>query len=113
METPRRYAVHLIHTPDGGGCDVLRKIDFFLMPVLIIAFMLQHFDKVILNGASPFGIIEDLDLSNAQGYTPGPNPPPILDLQRYSTATLIFYWGCVTGCVYYNFFSMNGIFNCC
>ncbi|KAJ5460841.1 uncharacterized protein N7458_002393 [Penicillium daleae] len=97
MEKPGGYAVHLNHIPDGNDCHLLRKIDFFLMPLLIITFMLQYVDKVILNGASQFGIIEDLDLYTVQGYTPGPDPQPVLDLQRYSIATLIFYWGCVTG----------------
>jgi hypothetical protein len=111
MEKPGGYAVHLNHIPDGNDCHLLRKIDFFLMPLLIITFMLQYVDKVILNGASQFGIIEDLDLYTVQGYTPGPDPQPVLDLQRYSIATLIFYWGCVTGCLYYHFFSMSMIVN--
>ncbi|KUL86839.1 hypothetical protein ZTR_05338 [Talaromyces verruculosus] len=61
--------------------------------------MLQYVDKVILNGASQFGIIEDLDLYTVQGYSPGKDPQPILSLQRYSNATLIFYWGCLAGFV--------------
>ena len=111
MEKPRGYAVHLDYTPDGNDRHVLRKMDFFLMPLLIITFMLQYIDKVILNGASQFGIIEDLDLYTVQGHTLSPDPQPILNLHRYSIATLIFYWGCVTGCMCYHFFPMNMIVN--
>ncbi|KAL2830163.1 major facilitator superfamily domain-containing protein [Aspergillus pseudoustus] len=91
------YAVHRDHIPDGTETRVLRKIDFFLMPLLIITFLLQYVDKVILNGASQFGIIEDLELYTVQGYSTGPDPEPILDLHRFSVATLIFYWGCLAG----------------
>lgn len=112
MEKAGRYPIHLDHIPDGSDsdgsdCHVRRKIDFFLMPLLIITYMLQYVDKVILNGASQFGIIEDLDLYTVQGYSPGKDPQPILSLQRYSNATLIFYWGCLAGCMYCHFFSVN------
>lgn len=100
MEKPSTHTAHLEHITDVNDCHVLRKLDFFLLPLSILTFMLQYIDKVILNGASQFGIIEDLDLYTVQGYTHGPDPQPILDLQRYSVATLIFYWGCLAGCIY-------------
>jgi hypothetical protein len=77
---------------------VLRKVDFFLMPLLMVTFMLQYMDNVTLNGAAKFGIIQDLDLYKIVGYTSDGALEPILDLSRFSNATLIFYWGCLVSC---------------
>ncbi|KAK5057505.1 hypothetical protein LTR84_011505 [Exophiala bonariae] len=73
---------------------VVRKIDWIIMPMLIVTFMIQYIDKVILNGAAQVGIIQDLDLYTVQGINPHTNEP-IINLKRFSNVTMIFYWGCL------------------
>lgn len=75
---------------------VCRKIDWHIMPLIMITFMFQYIDKVILSGAAQFGIIQDLHLYTVAGINPKTHEP-ILNLRRYSNATLIFYWGCLAG----------------
>lgn len=79
----------------------MRKIDLYLVPTMMISFALQYTDKVILNAASQYGIIQDLDL-----YTPDVDPitgKTTLNLHRYSIATMMFYWGYLAGCMIYCF----------
>jgi len=72
-----------------------RKIDTWLMPIIFTTYGIQYIDKVILNTASQFGIIQDLHLSQIVGYNA--QHVPIVSSQRYSNATLIFYWGYLCG----------------
>ncbi|KAL5357698.1 major facilitator superfamily domain-containing protein [Aspergillus floccosus] len=68
-----------------AGKQLLRKIDWNLLPVMVVSYMLQFLDKQTLNQASIMGIIEDLNLSGSQ----------------YSWCGSIFYLG-------YLFFSYPG-----
>lgn len=36
---------------------VIRKVDFYVMPLLMVTAGLQYVDKILLSGASQFGII--------------------------------------------------------
>ncbi|KIW21512.1 hypothetical protein PV08_02092 [Exophiala spinifera] len=74
----------------------LRKIDTWLTPLIVVTYCLQYVDKVILNGASQFGIIQDLDLYTVAGHN-AVTQKPILNLHRFSMVTLIFYWGYLAG----------------
>ncbi|KAK4504611.1 hypothetical protein PRZ48_002572 [Zasmidium cellare] len=74
----------------------LRRLDLWLLPFILFTYALQYTDKVILNGASQFGIVQDLHLYEIRGYDPRTHRP-IQDLHRYSLATLIFYWGYLAG----------------
>ncbi|KAH7129205.1 major facilitator superfamily domain-containing protein [Dactylonectria macrodidyma] len=56
---------------------VLKKIDQFLMPLLLVSYMLQFLDKQSLNFASIMGIIDDLNLVGS----------------RYSWCSSVFYFG--------------------
>jgi hypothetical protein len=76
---------------------VTRKIDLYLMPLLIVTFMLQYVDKILLSGAAQFGIVQDLHLYKVAGVN-SKTHEPILNLHRYSNVTLIFYWGCLAAC---------------
>ncbi|KAF9895241.1 hypothetical protein FE257_000143 [Aspergillus nanangensis] len=90
---------HGLDTVDPSEAKrVLRKIDFFLMPLLMVTFMLQYMDKVILSGAAQFGIIEDLKLYTVISPPAGHHDPE-LNLNRFSNVTLIFYWGCLAGLI--------------
>lgn len=70
----------------------LRKLDLWLLPTILVTYAFQYMDKVILNSASQFGIVEDLHLYESKGINPTTHQP-IRDLHRFSLATLIFYWG--------------------
>ncbi|WRT63194.1 uncharacterized protein IL334_000097 [Kwoniella shivajii] len=64
---------------------VVRKIDRLLLPIMLVTYGLQYYDKSVLGTAAVYGIIKDLDLSrtiNGVTYT-----------TRYSTATAAFYYG--------------------
>src|SRR5689334_17871116 len=60
---------------------VARKIDLILMPLLMVTFMLQYVDKILLTGASQFGIIEDLHLYKVEGVD-SKTHEPILSLHQ-------------------------------
>ncbi|WVQ84269.1 hypothetical protein IAT38_006421 [Cryptococcus sp. DSM 104549] len=64
---------------------VVRKIDAILLPIMLVTYGLQYYDKSVLGTAAVYGIIKDLHLSqtiNGVTYT-----------TRYSTATAAFYYG--------------------
>ncbi|KPM45168.1 hypothetical protein AK830_g1341 [Neonectria ditissima] len=62
---------------DKRGRHVLKRIDRFLLPLLLVSYMLQFLDKQSLNFASIMGIIDDLDLVGS----------------RYSWCSSTFYFG--------------------
>jgi len=39
---------------------VVRKLDWILMPILMITLSLQYYDKAVLGSAAVFGILEDM-----------------------------------------------------
>ncbi|WVF66524.1 hypothetical protein IAT40_001264 [Kwoniella sp. CBS 6097] len=64
---------------------VVRKIDMLLLPIMLVTYGLQYYDKSVLGTAAVYGILKDLDLTrtiNGVTYT-----------TRYSTATAAFYYG--------------------
>ncbi|KAH5622251.1 hypothetical protein HBI60_253080 [Parastagonospora nodorum] len=61
---------------------LVRRIDKRLMPLLVITYGLQYYDKVMLSQAALFGLREDL------GLTVG---------DRYSLSSSIFYMGFLAG----------------
>ncbi|KAK7716157.1 hypothetical protein SLS64_003309 [Diaporthe eres] len=72
---------------------VLRKIDLFLMPAMVIGYGLVYYDKAILGSAALFGMTADLHLS----VTDASVSPPKVDTSRLSWATSIFYFGQLVG----------------
>ncbi|KAL4887244.1 major facilitator superfamily domain-containing protein [Aspergillus karnatakaensis] len=72
---------------------VLRKIDLFLMPAMVIGYGLVYYDKAILGSAALFGMTADLQLS----VTDTSVTPPSTDTSRLSWATSIFYFGQLVG----------------
>ncbi|OJJ61719.1 hypothetical protein ASPSYDRAFT_40250 [Aspergillus sydowii CBS 593.65] len=72
---------------------VLRKIDLFLMPAMVIGYGLVYYDKAILGNAVLFGMTTDLQLS----VTDNSVSPPVTDTSRLSWATSIFYFGQLAG----------------
>ncbi|CAI7610411.1 unnamed protein product [Penicillium bialowiezense] len=72
---------------------VLRKIDLYLIPAMIIGYGLVYYDKAILGNAAIFGMTADLKLS----VTDASVSPPKTDTSRLSWATSIFYFGQLIG----------------
>ncbi|KAL2074284.1 hypothetical protein VTL71DRAFT_8062 [Oculimacula yallundae] len=72
---------------------VLRRVDMFLVPVMFLSFAFQYLDKACLTGAALFGILTDLDLLQISFK----GAIPVINTQRYSYASLIFYWGYLLG----------------
>ncbi|KAK7188245.1 allantoate transport protein [Paraphaeosphaeria sporulosa] len=71
---------------------VLRKIDLFLIPAMIVGYGLVYYDKAILGSAVLFGMTKDLSLSVVHHTT-----PPTTDTKRLSWATSLFYFGMLAG----------------
>ncbi|KAI1748744.1 putative MFS transporter [Xylaria castorea] len=70
---------------------VLRKIDTFLMPAMVIGYGLVYYDKAILGSAALFGMTSDLQLAVTDAATGK------TDTSRLSWATSIFYFGQLIG----------------
>ena len=64
-------ALQLVDTHVAGNISpeeakqVLRRIDFVMMPVMFITYALQYMDKSCLTGSALFGILSDLQLVQA------------------------------------------------
>ncbi|KAH7128427.1 allantoate transport protein [Dendryphion nanum] len=72
---------------------VLRKIDWFLIPAMIVGYGLVYYDKAILGSAVLFGMTKDLSLSVVNNST----RPPTTNTSRLSWATSLFYFGMLAG----------------
>ncbi|KAF2011133.1 allantoate transport protein [Aaosphaeria arxii CBS 175.79] len=72
---------------------VLRKIDWFLIPAMIVGYGLVYYDKAILGSAVLFGMTKDLSLSVVDTST----RPPTTNTSRLSWATSLFYFGMLAG----------------
>ncbi|KAJ5110253.1 hypothetical protein N7532_002898 [Penicillium argentinense] len=72
---------------------VLRKIDWYFMPAMLIGYGMVYYDKAILGSASLFGMTTDLALQVVDNST----TPASVDTSRLSWATSIFYFGMLAG----------------
>ncbi|KAJ5965012.1 Major facilitator superfamily domain general substrate transporter [Penicillium vulpinum] len=72
---------------------VLRKIDLYLMPAMLIGYGMVYYDKAILGSATLFGMTTDLELQ-VKDYS---TSPPTVSTTRLSWATSIFYFGMLAG----------------
>ncbi|KAF2749492.1 MFS general substrate transporter [Sporormia fimetaria CBS 119925] len=72
---------------------VIRKIDLFLIPAMIVGYGLVYYDKAILGSAVLFGMTQDLSLSTVDTST----NPPRTNTSRLSWATSLFYFGMLAG----------------
>ncbi|TVY22195.1 putative transporter [Lachnellula hyalina] len=72
---------------------VVRKIDWYLVPAMILGYGLVYYDKAILGSAVLFGMTTNLHLSQVDTHT----KPPTTDTSRLSWATSMFYFGMLAG----------------
>ncbi|CAI4219790.1 unnamed protein product [Parascedosporium putredinis] len=67
---------------DATQKRIVRKIDWYLMPVLCFTYAIQYYDKAVISQAAIFGLRDDLDLQSGL---------------RYSWVGLVFYFGHMVG----------------
>ncbi|KAH8819381.1 major facilitator superfamily domain-containing protein [Xylogone sp. PMI_703] len=70
---------------------LVRYLDFWILPVLMVSYGLQYWDKALLGQAVLFNLAKDLDLEQVIGHTN--TGSPITDNTRYSNCSFIFYIG--------------------
>ncbi|KPM40267.1 hypothetical protein AK830_g6289 [Neonectria ditissima] len=71
----------------------VKKIDLFLIPVMMFGYGLVYYDKAILGSAVLFDMTTDLQLTLVDAST----SPPTVDTRRLSWATSLFYFGMLAG----------------
>lgn len=74
---------------------LVRKLDLWIIPLMLITNALDFLDKATFQAAALFGMVEELDLVRVSGYDA--NNEPITDNSRYSIATMIFSVGFIVG----------------
>ncbi|KAL1801090.1 hypothetical protein ACET3X_001432 [Alternaria dauci] len=99
MSIDKDIAINLVgeHAQDidpETEAKVLRKIDWFLIPAMIVGYGLVYYDKAILGSAALFGMTADLSLSVV---TNASTTPPTVSTTRLSWATSLFYFGMLAG----------------
>ncbi|GAA5856058.1 hypothetical protein JCM8547_002960 [Rhodosporidiobolus lusitaniae] len=70
---------------------VVRKLDLILMPILLVSFGVQYWDKAVMGSSAVFGLIKDLHLSTS--HVDPETGKTVTSTLRYSTASSSFYWG--------------------
>lgn len=84
---------HRVPVDPAAERRVVRKIDLFLIPTMIVGYGLVYYDKAILGSAVLFGMTTDLHLSVVDTST----HPPTTNTSRLSWATSMFYFGMLAG----------------
>ncbi|WWC90707.1 uncharacterized protein L201_005644 [Kwoniella dendrophila CBS 6074] len=64
---------------------LVRKLDLLLLPIMLITYGLQYYDKNTLSTAILYGMLDDLHLTTTKNG--------VVYLTRYSTAAAAFYYG--------------------
>ncbi|RFU27781.1 hypothetical protein B7463_g8564, partial [Scytalidium lignicola] len=70
---------------------LVRRLDIWLLPILMISYGLQYWDKALLGQAVLFNLSKDLDLTQVIGHTS--TGVSITSSTRYSNCSFIFYIG--------------------
>ncbi|KAE8154376.1 major facilitator superfamily domain-containing protein [Aspergillus avenaceus] len=102
---------HLTYT-DAENKAVLRKIDFFLLPLMMVTYCIQYLDKSCISYAALWGMKQEAHLVGDQyswlttifyiGYLVGEFPMNVLFQKLHITrccGILIFLWGAVLLCM--------------
>ena len=74
---------------------LIRKIDLWIVPLMMVTYTLQSYDKGIMSAATQFGFNTDLGLTTIIGHTA--TGTAITNNQKYSNASMIFYIGYLCG----------------
>ncbi|EWG50021.1 hypothetical protein FVEG_09359 [Fusarium verticillioides 7600] len=79
----------------GEEKKYLRKIDLWIVPLMMITYTLQSYDKGVMSAATQFGFSKDLQLTTIIGHDK--NGTPITDNKKYANASMMFYIGYLIG----------------
>jgi MFS family permease len=74
---------------------LVRKIDRWIIPLLMVTYTLQSYDKGVMSAATQFGFNTDLGLTTVIGTTS--TGAPITNNEKYSNASMMFYIGYLVG----------------
>ncbi|KAJ5708970.1 hypothetical protein N7493_010304 [Penicillium malachiteum] len=74
---------------------LVRKLDFWIIPLMMVTYFLQSYDKGIMSAATQFGFETDLNLEYVVGYEADGTAET--NSSRYSNASMIFYVGYLIG----------------
>ncbi|KAL7895564.1 major facilitator superfamily domain-containing protein [Trichoderma sp. SZMC 28014] len=74
---------------------LIRKLDFWIIPLMMVTYTLQSYDKGVMSAATQFNFNADLKLTTIVGYEP--DGTPITNNQKYANASMIFYIGYLVG----------------
>ncbi|KAJ5992596.1 hypothetical protein N7451_008320 [Penicillium sp. IBT 35674x] len=74
---------------------LVRKLDLWIVPLMMFTYMLQSYDKGIMSAATQFNFNDDLGLTTIVGYEA--DGTAITNNRRYSNASMIFYIGYLVG----------------
>ncbi|KAM0451073.1 hypothetical protein ACHAPV_010201 [Trichoderma viride] len=74
---------------------LIRKLDFWIIPLMMVTYTLQSYDKGVMSAATQFNFNADLKLTTIVGHEP--NGTPITNNQKYANASMIFYIGYLVG----------------
>ncbi|KAJ5669035.1 hypothetical protein N7462_010105 [Penicillium macrosclerotiorum] len=75
--------------------NLVRKLDLWIVPLMMVTYMLQSYDKGIMSAATQFNFNTDLGLTTVIGHEA--DGTAITNNQRYSHASMIFYIGYLIG----------------
>jgi len=74
---------------------LIRKLDLWIVPLMMVTYTLQSYDKGIMSAATQFGFNTDLGLTTVTGHTA--SGAAITNNAKYSNASMIFYIGYLVG----------------
>lgn len=74
---------------------LIRKLDFWIIPLMMVTYTLQSYDKGVMSAATQFNFNADLKLTTIVGYLP--DGTPITNNQKYANASMMFYIGYLVG----------------
>ncbi|PMD14624.1 hypothetical protein NA56DRAFT_650754 [Hyaloscypha hepaticicola] len=74
---------------------LVRKLDFWIVPLMMATYTLQSYDKGIISAATQFGFNTDLGLTVTIGHKKA--GVAITDNKKYFDASMMFYIGYLCG----------------
>ncbi|TQW01067.1 MFS transporter [Cordyceps javanica] len=74
---------------------LVRKLDLWILPLMMVTYTLQSYDKGVMSAATQFGFNEDLHLTAVVGHDAAGHP--ITNNKKYANASMMFYIGYLVG----------------
>ncbi|OAA75125.1 Major facilitator superfamily domain, general substrate transporter [Akanthomyces lecanii RCEF 1005] len=74
---------------------LVRKLDLWILPLMMVTYTLQSYDKGVMSAATQFGFNDDLHLTTVTGHDAAGHP--ITNNKKYANASMIFYIGYLVG----------------